>query len=125
MSRAINGSAPLIGTWVAVAAIIALHWIVSYLSSRVTWFGPMLKGKPIEIIRDGEVLRDGLKSAKLSFKDLDQAFRAQSKQPDPSTVQRAQMEPDGSVSMIPKPGEPKILEVQVENGVQTVRIAME
>lgn len=123
MSRAINGSAGLFATWVAGTVLVALHWLLAYLSSRLDWFGPLVKGNPVELISDGEVLQDGLREANLSRNDLDQALREQGEDA-PSNVSRAVLERDGSISVISKQREPQVLEVTVEDGVQVVRISL-
>ncbi len=123
MSRAITDSSPLLPTWVAGATLVALHWLLAWLSSRVAWFGPAVKGNPVEIIRDGKVLEDGMREASLSQNDLDQALREQGVS-DPSGVRRAVMERDGTISVIKATSEPRVLDVAVEDGVQTVRISL-
>jgi uncharacterized membrane protein YcaP (DUF421 family) len=54
-----------------------------------------------------------------------QALRSQGSTPDFSSVQAAYLERDGSISVVPRPDGPRILEVAVADGVQTVRIALE
>lgn len=127
MSRAINGSADLFATWMAGAVLVGLHWLLAYLTARLDWFGPLVKGNPVDLIRDGTVLEDGMRAANLSRNDLDQALREQGDS-DPSNVRRAVLERDGSISVIAKKSEPQVpqvLEVIVEDGVQTVRISVE
>jgi len=70
------------------------------------------------------VLDDGMREASLSRNDLDQALRWQGVS-HPSSVQRAVLERDGTVSVIESDREPRVLDVAVEDGVQTVRIALE
>ena len=124
MSRAINGSAALFATWVAGAVLVGLHWLLAFLSARVTWFGPLVKGNTVHLIRDGEVLEAGLREANLSRNDLDQALREQGTR-DPSGIRVAMLERDGSISVIKADSTPRILEVTVEDGVQTVRVALD
>lgn len=123
MSRAITGSSPLLPTWVAGAVLVALHWLLAWLSARVAWFGPAVKGNPIELIRDGEVLEDGMREASLSRNDLDQALREHGAS-DPSGIRRAVLERDGTISVLKADGEPRVLDVTVEDGIQTVRISL-
>jgi uncharacterized membrane protein YcaP (DUF421 family) len=61
----------------------------------------------------------------VSQQDLAQALRAEGNEPDPSRVQLAYLERDGSITMVPRKDGPRILEVSVADGVQTVRIAVE
>jgi uncharacterized membrane protein YcaP (DUF421 family) len=125
MSGSITGSTPFFPTLAAGTMLVALHWLLAYLSSRLDWFGPLVKGNPIEIVRDGQVLEDGMKSAKLSRHDLQQGLLEQGYRPDPGNVALARLERDGTISVVPKQGKPSVLDVTVADGVQTVRIALE
>jgi uncharacterized membrane protein YcaP (DUF421 family) len=124
MSRAITGSSPLLATWAAGATLVALHWVLARLSSRVDGFGPLVKGNPIVLIRDGQVLEAGLREANLSRDDLDQALREQGAS-GPAGVSRAVLERGGSISVVTAEREPRVLDITVADGVQTVRIALE
>ena len=124
MSRSITGSSPFFPTWAAGTVLVGLHWLLAYLTSRLDWFGPLVKGNTVELIRDGEVLADGMREGNVSRHDLEQALRDQGLEPEPAGVKRAVLERDGSINAIPMQGEPQILEVSVEKGVQTVRIAV-
>jgi uncharacterized membrane protein YcaP (DUF421 family) len=125
MSRAITGQAPLYATWVAGGVLIALHWLVAFLSYRVSWFGPLVKGNPVQLVDDGEVLEDRMREGAVTRNDLDQALRSQGNPPDPSSIESAYLERDGSISVVTARSEPKIVEVTVADGVQTVRLAIE
>ncbi len=125
MSGSITGSTPFVPTLVAGTTLVALHWLLAWLSSRVEWFGPIVKGNPIVLIRDGQVQDDGLKSAKLSSRDLQQGLLEQGHRPDPAGVALARLERDGSISVVPAEREPRMVDIAVEDGVQTVRIALE
>jgi uncharacterized membrane protein YcaP (DUF421 family) len=124
MSRAINGSAPFGPTLAGGAVLVGTHWLLAYLASRVDWFGTEVKGSPVLLIEDGAVRSDGMKEAGLSRRDLAQALRLSSVEPDPSNVRLAYLERNGSISVIPHGREPRILDVSVVDGVQTVRIEL-
>jgi uncharacterized membrane protein YcaP (DUF421 family) len=123
MSRAITGAGPLVPIWVAGLVLVALRWLLAWISARVDWLGPLVKGNPIALIRDGKVLEDGMREANLSRNDLAQALREQGAS-DPSGVSQAVLERDGTISVVEADGEPRVLDVTVEDGVQTVRIAL-
>src|SRR3712207_1489072 len=53
MSRAINGSAPLFPTLLAGGVFIGLHWSFAVLAFHTNWFGSIVKGNPILLIKDG------------------------------------------------------------------------
>ncbi len=124
MSRAINGSAPFVPTLAAGLVMVGIHWLLGMLSYHLNWFGPIVKGNPILLIKDGEIQQKGLNKAGLSHHDLEQALRLQGCPPDFSLVKTACMERNGDISVLTYPGRPKIMEVDVRDGVQTIRIEL-
>ena len=125
MSRAINGSAPFFPTLLGGVALVGLHWLLGTISFHLDWFGPIIKGNPILLIKDGEVLREGMKKAGLSTHDLEQSLRLQAQESDPAKVKLAYIERNGNISVIPCEAEPRVFTVSVIEGVQTVRIELE
>ena len=105
MSRSITGSSPFFPTWTAGVVLVGLHWLLAYLTSRLDWFGPLVKGNPVDLIRDGQVLPDGMREGNVSRHDLEQALRGQGSKPDPSLIELAVLERDGSISVIPFKGD--------------------
>ena len=124
MSRAINSSAPLFPTLGAGLVFVGLHKFLAMLAARTDWFGSIVKGKPVLLIEDGKVQQQGMRRADMSEHDLEQALRMQGQEADPAGVERAYLERGGSVSVIPAKSQPRVLEVRVEDGVQTVRIEL-
>jgi uncharacterized membrane protein YcaP (DUF421 family) len=124
MSRAINGSAPFLPTLAGGVVLVGMHWLLAYLASRTDWFGTQVKGSPVLLIDDGAVQSDGMKEAGLSRHDLAQALRLAGRDPDPSKVRLAYLERNGSISVIPYGREPRVVDVSVDDGVQTVRVEM-
>jgi uncharacterized membrane protein YcaP (DUF421 family) len=122
MSRAINGSAPFFPTLAGGIVMVGVHWLLGILSFHLDWFGPIVKGNPILLIKDGEIQADGMRRAGLSKHDLEQGLRLQARHSDPSKVELAYMERNGEISVLPYQSEPKISEVDVQGGVQIVRI---
>lgn len=125
MSRGILGTSPLLETIIAGAALIGLHWIFATISLYASFFGPMVKGHPITLIKDGEIQEEEMHRARISKNDLIEAIRLQAMTTDPSTVHAAYLERNGKISIIPSASAPRILETTVNNGVQTVRIQLE
>jgi uncharacterized membrane protein YcaP (DUF421 family) len=124
MSRAINGSAPFLPTLASGAVLVGAHWLLAALAYRLDWFGPVVKGSPVTLVRDGIVDQDAMRSAGVSTRDLEQALRAQGKVVDPSRVRLAVLERDGNISVLPRDTSPQVVEVSVEPGVQTVRVEL-
>jgi uncharacterized membrane protein YcaP (DUF421 family) len=125
MSRAINGSAPFFPTLLAGAVLIGMHWLLTALAFHINWFGPFVKGNPVLLIKDGHVQQQGMRQAGLSDHDLTQALRMQNDHTDPAKIRLAYLERSGNISVIPFKGEPRVLDVSVADGVQTVRIELE
>lgn len=125
MSRAINGSAPFLPTLAAGAILLGLHWLFAILAYQTNWFGSLVKGDPVLLIKDGEIQRQGMRSSSITSNDLTEALRLQTNQTDPAKVQRAYLERNGKISIVPYQREPHILDISVENGVQTVRVELQ
>jgi uncharacterized membrane protein YcaP (DUF421 family) len=60
----------------------------------------------------------------VSAQDLEEALRIESHVTEPAHVQLAYLERNGGISVIPRKPEPRVLEVSVKDGVQTVRIVL-
>jgi uncharacterized membrane protein YcaP (DUF421 family) len=58
-------------------------------------------------------------------RDLARALRSNGDVPNVDDIRTAYMERDGSISIVSASPEPKVVEVSVKEGVQTVRIALE
>ena len=124
MSRAINGSAPLIPTLGAGVVLIGLHWLFAIMALRTDRFGFLVKGEPVLLIKDGQIQQQGVRRAGVSTHDLEQALRLVAQETDPANVKLAYLERNGKISMIPCPSEPRIVDVSIADGVQTVRIEL-
>ena len=122
MSSAINRSAPFLQTMLVGMVLVGLHWLIARLAYHSDWFGPLVKGEAILLIKDGEIQRKGMGEAGLSDKDLTQALRMQNNHTDPANIKLAHLERNGNISVIPFDDKPRIVEVDVRDGVQTVRI---
>jgi uncharacterized membrane protein YcaP (DUF421 family) len=124
LSRAINGSAPFLITLGATALLVALHHLLAWVSWRSRRWGGILKGYPVPLIRAGHPLEDALRRYRVSPGDLEEALRLAAHLKEPAKVDEARFERNGSISVIAKRTEPRVLEVRVQDGVQTVRIEM-
>jgi uncharacterized membrane protein YcaP (DUF421 family) len=125
MSRAMDGSAPFLPTVLTAAVLLGLHWLFALLAYHTNWFGNLVKGERVLLIKDGEIQRDGMRRGSITEADLTQALRIQTNQTDPARVRRAYLERNGQISIVPYQPEPRIATVAVEDGVQTVRIELE
>jgi uncharacterized membrane protein YcaP (DUF421 family) len=125
MSRAINGSAPFFPTLLGGVALVGMHWLLGVLAVHASWFGTLVKGSPVLLIKDGDIQRQGMLRAGLSKNDLEQALRLRSNQTDPAKIQLAYLERNGGISVLPGKHEPRIVDVSIADGVQTVRIELQ
>ncbi len=124
MSRAINGSAPFLPTAVAGVILVGLHWLIAAIAFSSDWFGNLVKGEPVLLIKDGRLNEKGLRGSSVSHKDLEEALRIESHVTEPESVKLAYLERNGGISVIPRKPAPRVLDVAVENGVQTIRIVV-
>ncbi|MDQ3930817.1 MAG: DUF421 domain-containing protein [Chloroflexota bacterium] len=125
MSRAVDGSSPFLPTLLTGGVLLGVHWLFALLAYHTGWFGNLVKGERVLLIKDGEVQRDGMRRGSITEADLEQALRIQTNQTDPAKVKRAYLERNGQISIIPARQELRVYVVSVENGVQTVRIELE
>lgn len=124
LSRAINGSAPLLVTLAASALLVILHHLLAWIAWRSHHWGVILKGRPQTLIRDGKPLAGALRQHRISGGDLEEALRLNGRLDDPGKVKEARFERNGAISVVEQEEkkEPRIVEVRVQEGVQTVRI---
>lgn len=122
LSRAINGSGPLFPTLIATTLLVSLHFILAKTAFHSHRFGEAVKGTPEVLVRDGEVVWEGMRRKSLSERDLEEALRLKASLENCEQVKEARFERNGDISFIKKKAEPKVVEISVRDGVQTVRI---
>lgn len=125
MSRAINAGAPLLPTCAAAAALVGLHWLMAAIAFRSDHLGFVFKGTPRQLVRDGQILWKEMARSHIGKHDLQGAARLNGRVLGLDQVREAHLERNGDVSVIPKQREPRVLEVRVEQGVQTIRIELD
>jgi uncharacterized membrane protein YcaP (DUF421 family) len=125
LSRAINGSAPFWVTVGAGAILVGIHWIITAITCRSNRISRLLTGKPLVLVQEGKVQSKNLLKAHISQRDLVESLRLKGQPHSLSQVQEAYLERDGRISIIPAPPQPQVLEIKVEDGVQTVCIRLE
>ncbi len=125
LARSIDGSSPLHLTLLAAVVLVGMHRLIATLSQRLAWLGPLVKGTPVLLVQDGRVDLDGMRRAGVGARDLEEAIRLQARGTELARVRAAYLERNGSISVILADGEPKVVEVKVEDGVQIVRVRLE
>ena len=101
MSRAITGAAPMLPILVSGAVLVGLHWLLAALAYRLDWLGPLVKGRPRLLVRDGRPDRDEMRKAGVSEHDLEQALRLRARRTDLSGIRLAYLERSGEISFVP------------------------
>jgi len=121
VSRAITGNAPFFPALAASAVLVAMHWLFSGIAVHWHGFGWAIKGKPELLVRDGQVDERLMRQVHMTEHDLWEDLRGSSVS-DLMQVSEAHLERNGKLSVIKAKLEPKVVEVKVADGVQTVRI---
>lgn len=122
LSRAINGSGPLIPSLTATALLVTLHFLLAKTAFHTHRLGSLIKGRPEPLVKDGQILWEGMRSKSLSERDLEEALRLNAGLESCDQVKEARFERNGDISVVKKQMESKVVEIQVQDGVQTVRI---
>lgn len=122
LSRAINGSGPLIPTLIATTLLVGLHFLLAKTAFHSRRFGEAVKGMPEVLVKDGEIVWEGMRRKSLSERDLEEALRLKASLANCEQVKEARFERNGDISVIRKKTEPQVVEIQVRDGVQTIRI---
>ena len=122
-SRAITGNAPLGPTLAAVGFLLAMHWAFSGLALHWHRFGVAIKGRPVVLVRDGRTDERAMRAAHLTERDLHEDLRRRGVVR-PEQVAEARLERNGDISVLRAEKPPRVVEVRVADGVQTVRIEL-
>jgi uncharacterized membrane protein YcaP (DUF421 family) len=121
VSRAVTGNAPMLPALVASAVLVLMHFVFSGMALRWHGFGSLIKGNPRLIVRDGAIDERNLRKAHMTEHDLHEDLRSKSVAR-LDQVAEARLERSGQMSVIKAESEPKVIEVAVAEGVQTIRI---
>ena len=123
VSRAITGNAPFFPALVAAAVLLAMHSLFSWVAMHWRGFGGAIKGHSQVVVCDGEIDRKELRRAHMTERDLWEDLRGKSISR-LEEVAEARLERNGSLSVIKAKQEPKIIDIRVADGVQTVRVEL-
>jgi uncharacterized membrane protein YcaP (DUF421 family) len=119
--RSITGNAPLSTALAGIAALIAMHWLFSAVALRWHGFGLLVKGKSKTLIRDGQVDEAMLRREHMTADDLAEDLRGQGKS-GTEGVAEARLERSGELSVVTASQSPRVIDVEVRDGVQRVRL---
>jgi uncharacterized membrane protein YcaP (DUF421 family) len=102
LSRAINGTAPFFTTIAAGVVLMVIHRACALGACKSHWFGRILKGRPVTLVRNGQINHREMKRALVSQHDFEEDLRLDGKTEDVATIQLAQLERSGDISFIKK-----------------------
>ncbi len=125
LSRTITGRENLFSASVVIATLMVIHYAISYVTYHYNKASRIVKNEERQLIKDGEIDKIAMEKSKLGKNDLLQALRKKGNVETPDDVKSAYLERDGSITVIPKRRPPNILEIKVEDGVQTVIVSLE
>jgi|HubBroStandDraft_3_1064219.scaffolds.fasta_scaffold01958_4 uncharacterized membrane protein YcaP (DUF421 family) len=125
LSRAVNGSAPPLVTYVAVALLVALHQFLAWLCYHSARANKIINGHAQVLIRSGKVISEQVRRNFITDSDLDEELRLRAQTTEPQRIEEARIERNGEISFLKRQGPPRIVEVAVAKGVQRIRIELE
>jgi uncharacterized membrane protein YcaP (DUF421 family) len=100
-AHGLTGGAPYFPCVLAMAVLVAMHWLFSYIAQHSAWFSGLIKGHSTLLIADGRIQHGPLRAAHMSRDDLDEDLRQQGVA-DPADVREARLERSGRLSVIRK-----------------------
>ncbi|MEY2557538.1 MAG: hypothetical protein QOE34_963 [Verrucomicrobiota bacterium] len=101
LSRAVNGSGAFFATLGGSAVLVALHRLLAYASCRSEGFRYLIKGKPNELVRDGEYIRPNMRRHHVAEEDISEDLRLDGEE-SLAKVKVARLECSGDISFIKK-----------------------
>src|SRR5262245_60384406 len=75
LSRGITGHASISGTTASSAALVATHWVLTWLACRSHWFGDLVKGRAHVIVENGQPISENMLHHHISIHDLQEYAR--------------------------------------------------
>jgi uncharacterized membrane protein YcaP (DUF421 family) len=93
----------LTGTVLAISTFALLTVLVSSISFKVRRMRPVLEGRPLILIEDGNVVHDNLRRQRLALDEVLSEARLQ-QVASLDEIRWAILETNGAISIIPRPG---------------------
>ena len=123
ISRPVNASAPFFETIAVGGVLVGIHWVFGALAFRWHAFGNLVKGRPAVLLENGEIRWESMRANHFTERDMQETLRLHGVD-DLKEVRTATLERNGKVSIILAPRQPRVVEISVEAGVQTVRLEL-
>ncbi len=96
-----DATIPIIYGIIPVFSLFLVHIIITKLATKSVRFRKFLNGKPVIIIRDGNILPDVMKELNMNIDDIMEALRGDGYF-NPCDVEYAILETNGSLTVLPK-----------------------
>lgn len=126
LSRAITANSPYFETILGGGlGLVLMHWLFAVLSFRSDRFGDIVKGGERLLVHNGDIQWDAMQSSHISKKDLLGAVRTSAQLGDLEQAKEVRLERSGDVSVIERDSAPRVVEIAVREGVQTVRLKLD
>lgn len=101
LSRAITGNSPFWPTLTAALTLVLLHKLLAMMAfNSKSGFGNLIKGKPHELVKDGKLQWEVMRSNSVTENDIKEALRNAGHKADVSNIYRAYLERNGDISII-------------------------
>ena len=126
MSRAINGQASFFPTLAGGFLLILLHWASGWLALRWPWFFTLIKGEPHLLFENGSLLKDELRKHLIATDEIEMYMRQTANVDAFEDIKSATLERSGQIAIVKRHPKttPMVIDVKVEEGVQTVRVEL-
>jgi uncharacterized membrane protein YcaP (DUF421 family) len=98
-ARGLTGGAPFFPATLAVAVLVATHWLISWCARRSPSLSRIVKGHDTLLVRNGSVIETNLSDAHMSSDDLNDDLREKGIA-DVTGVSEARLERSGRLSVI-------------------------
>ena len=95
----IYGDVPLVQGLLVIGVIAGWHAVNSYLSYRSERFDRLAGGDPTILVKDGQIVRKGMRQERMNEEELWSLLRLQGIE-DLGDIKTATLEPDGLLSII-------------------------
>lgn len=95
----VGGDSSILGGLTAAVTLLLVSVAIKTIERRDTRLDWLIEGKPVELVREGVVVEEGLRRARMNRADLDRALRRNGAL-DPNEVRLAMFETDGSISVV-------------------------
>jgi uncharacterized membrane protein YcaP (DUF421 family) len=96
-----GGDNSVTGAAILATTLVALNWVIGYLTFRNKAIEHLVEGRPIILVHGGHVDRRAMRKAQMTMHELESALRAEGFC-GPEEVRFALLENNGHVTVIPR-----------------------